>query len=147
MANHYYFLRGFDRDISGLSSEIDKLGWVWPNQAGRGAHVNLAAAAMTAAAPNAEEARALLEFMTGETAQKHFAGQNNEYPAVPGVGLDEDTARLGDFIADSTTSTAAFSRNAAKDAQAIFNEVGWTDPVRPGHHPSRSPGAALRPGS
>jgi len=124
VANHYYFLRGFDRDISGLTDGIEKLGWIWPNQAERGAHVNLAAAGMTASSPNPEAARALLEFMTSETAQKHFAGQNNEYPAVPGVGLDEDTARLGFFIADSTTPTAAFSRNA-KAAQTIFNEVGW----------------------
>ncbi|WP_101068730.1 extracellular solute-binding protein [Roseovarius salinarum] len=124
ISNHYYFLRGFDTDVSGLSEDIDSIGWVWPNQGGRGAHVNLATAAMTAAAPNAENARKLLEFMTTETAQRHFAGQNNEYPAVPGVGLDEDTARLGLFIPDTRTNTAAFSRNAAK-AQTIFNEVGW----------------------
>jgi iron(III) transport system substrate-binding protein len=43
---------------------------------------------------------------------------------VPGVGLDEDTARLGFFVPDTATNTAVFGTNAAK-AQAIFNEVGW----------------------
>lgn len=124
IANHYYFLRGFDTEVPGLSENIDQIGWVWPNQSDRGAHVNLATAAKTAASPNSEEADALLEFLTSDFAQQHFAGQNNEYPAVPGVGLDEDTARLGYFIPDTKTNTAAFSR-FADEAQAIFNEVGW----------------------
>lgn len=124
IANHYYFLRGFDTEVPGLSENIDQIGWVWPNQGERGAHVNLATAAKTAASPNSEEADALLEFLTSDFAQQHFAGQNNEYPAVPGVGLDEDTARLGYFIPDTKTNTAAFSRFAG-EAQAIFNEVGW----------------------
>ncbi|MCQ0092199.1 extracellular solute-binding protein [Roseovarius sp. M141] len=124
VANHYYFLRGYDSDVEGLSKDIDGIGWVWPNQSGRGAHLNLTAAAMAKSAPHPEEAQALLDFLTGEYAQQHFANQNNEYPAVPGVGLDEDTARLGFFIPDTATPTAAFSANA-KEAQEIFNAVNW----------------------
>ncbi|HEY9037339.1 MAG TPA: extracellular solute-binding protein [Roseovarius sp.] len=124
VANHYYFLRGYDSDVEGLSNGIDNIGWVWPNQSGRGAHLNLTAAALAKSAPNPEEAQALLEFLTGEYAQYHFANQNNEYPAVPGVGLDADTAKLGFFVPDTATPTAAFSANA-KEAQEIFNAVNW----------------------
>ncbi len=124
VANHYYFLRGYDSDVDGLTSGLDNIGWVWPNQSDRGAHLNLTAAAMTTAAPNKDEAAALLEFLVSDYAQEHFASQNNEYPAVPGVGLDKDTARLGFFVPDTSTPTAAFSANAAK-AQEIFNDVGW----------------------
>ncbi|MCZ4353264.1 extracellular solute-binding protein [Roseovarius aestuarii] len=124
VANHYYFLRGFDKDVEGLTAGIDNLGWVWPNQSDRGAHLNLTAVALVKSSPNTAEAQKLLEFMVGDFAQHHFANQNNEYPAVPGVGLDKDTARLGFFIPDSTTPTASFAANAAK-AQAIFNEVNW----------------------
>lgn len=124
VANHYYFLRGFDKDVKGLTAGIDNLGWVWPNQGDRGAHVNLATASRTAHSPNPEQGKALLEFLTSDFAQTHFASQNNEYAAVPDAASDEDTARLGTFKADTTTDTAAFSRNASK-AQAIFNEIGW----------------------
>lgn len=124
VANHYYFLRGFDSEVEGLSAGIDQIGWVWPNQSDRGAHLNLTAAALTKAAPHPEEAVKLLEFLVGDFAQQHFATQNNEYPAVPGVSMDVDTARLGFFVPDTRTNTSAFSANAAK-AQAIFNEVGW----------------------
>ncbi|UXX82498.1 extracellular solute-binding protein [Roseovarius pelagicus] len=124
VANHYYFLRGFDKDVEGLTSGIDNIGWVWPNQSDRGAHLNLTAAAMTVSSPNPDQARTLLEFLTSAYAQQHFADQNNEYPAVPGVGLGAGPARLGFFIPDTATPTAAFSANAAK-AQTIFNQVGW----------------------
>src|SRR6056297_3284357 len=124
VSNHYYYLRAFDKDVSGLTGSTDSLGWVWPNQDGRGAHVNLTTAAMTKAAPNEDNARAFLEFLTGDFAQSHFASQNNEYPAVPDAPSDDSTDRLGEFKADDSTDTAAFSRHAAK-AQAIFNEVGW----------------------
>ena len=124
VANHYYFLRGFDKEVDGLTPGIDNIGWVWPNQDGRGAHVNLAAAGITASSPNPDQARALLEFLTGDFAQAQFANQNNEYPAATGAPGDDSTARLGDFKADSTTPMAAFSRNASA-AQAIFNAVGW----------------------
>lgn len=124
VANQYYFLRGFDKDIEGLTAGIDNIGWVWPNQDGRGAHVNLSVAALTASAPNPDNALKLLEFLTSDFAQAHFASQNNEYPAVAGAPGDDSTDRMGAFKADETTPTAALSRNAAT-AQAIFNAVGW----------------------
>lgn len=124
VANQYYFLRGFDRDVEGLTSGIDNIGWVWPNQQDRGAHVNLSTASLTASAPNSDNALKLLEFFTSDFAQAHFASQNNEYPAVAGAPGDASTDRMGEFKADETTPTASFSRNAAR-AQAIFNAVGW----------------------
>ena len=124
VANHYYFLRGYAKDVKGLTSGIDNIGWVWPNQDGRGVHVNLTTAAMTKASPNPDSAKAFLEFLTGDFAQSHFASQNHEYPAVSGVKADDSTDRLGSFKADETTETAVFSANA-KAAQTIFNQVGW----------------------
>jgi iron(III) transport system substrate-binding protein len=124
VANTYYYVRGLAGDVDGLTSGIDDIGWVWPNQGGRGAHVNLAAAGIAANAPNVEEATALLEFLVSETAQEQFANANNEYPVLSGVAMNAHVAKLGIFIPDSTTPTSAFSENAAQ-AQAIFNEVGW----------------------
>ena len=124
VSNHYYFVRGYAGEVDGLTSGIDNIGWVWPNQDGRGTHVNLTTAALTAHAPNAENATKLLEFLVSDEAQTLLAEGNHEYPAVQGVEGTETTDRLGEFKGDDTTPTAAFSRNAAK-AQAIFNEVGW----------------------
>lgn len=124
VSNQYYFARGLESDIEGLSSGIDNIGWVWPNQDGRGTHVNLTTAAILANAPNPDNAKALMEFLTSDYAQTHFASQNNEFPSVEGLELDKEVKMMGDFKADTTTPTASFSRNAAK-AQELFNEVGW----------------------
>jgi len=124
VSNHYYFLRGIVRDVDGLSEDIDKIGWIWPNQGGRGAHVNIAAGAVTTHAPHRENAVRFLEFLTSEFAQQHFAAQNNEYPAVPGVPLDETVARLGLFAPDTSSGAATYGANSPA-AQAIFNAVGW----------------------
>ena len=124
VSNHYYFVRGLVGDVDGLSGSTDKIGWVWPNQSGRGAHVNLAAGAVTANAPNRENAVKFLEFLTSDFAQAHFAEQNNEFPAVPGVPLDQGVAQLGYFIPDTSTGAVTYGENAP-EAQAIFNEVGW----------------------
>ncbi|MEQ8901627.1 MAG: extracellular solute-binding protein [Roseovarius sp.] len=124
VANTYYFARGLASDVDGLTSGIDGIGWVWPNQSGRGAHVNLAAAGIAANAPNKDEATALLEFLASQEAQAQFANANNEYPVMSGVPIGEHVAKMGLFIPDNDTPTASFKAHAA-DAQTIFNEVGW----------------------
>ncbi|QIE41518.1 extracellular solute-binding protein [Rhodobacteraceae bacterium SC52] len=124
VANTYYFVRGLAENVDGLSDDIDSIGWVWPNQGDRGAHTNVAAAAVLKTAPNPEEAVAFLEFLTTDYAQQHFANQNYEYPAVPGVALGGDVAKLGLFVPDNTTGVATYGENAAA-AQQIFNTVGW----------------------
>jgi len=124
VGNTYYYARGLARDVDGLSDDIDSIGWVWPNQSGRGAHVNLAAAGIAANAPNKAEATALLEFLASEEAQAQFANANNEYPVMSGVPIGEHVATMGLFIPDNDTPTASFKEHTAA-AQTIFNEVGW----------------------
>jgi len=124
VSNTYYFLRALNSDVEGLTGSTDQIGWVWPNQNDRGTHTNVAAMALTANAPNPEDAVAFMEFMTTDYAQTHFADQNNEYPAVPGVPLSAGVASMGFFVADNSTGTAVYGENAAK-ATEIFNAVGW----------------------
>jgi len=124
VSNHYYFVRGLVGEVDGLTEGTDQIGWIWPNQGGRGAHMNVAAGAVTANAPNRDNAVAFLEFLTTDFAQQHFAKQNNEFPAVPGVPLDAGVAQLGYFVPDNSTGAAAYGENAP-EAQAVFNEVGW----------------------
>ena len=124
VSNTYYFARGLASDVEGLTSGIDGIGWVWPNQEDRGAHMNLVAAGIATHAPNKDEALALLEFLASETAQAQFANANNEFPVLAGVDIGEHVSKLGEFKPDSTTPTASYGANAAK-AQAIFNQVGW----------------------
>ena len=75
---------------------------IFPNQDGRGAHVNISGAAVTKSAENKENALKLIEFLSGDFAQKMYADQNFEYPVKSGVALHPMVASWGKFKADKT---------------------------------------------
>jgi len=75
------------------------VGIVWPEQDGRGAHVNVSTAAVTANAPNPEGALALIEWLATD-GQQQFADANFEYPADPNVEPNEIVVGFGEFTAD-----------------------------------------------
>ena len=87
---------------------------VWPEQDGRGAHVNVSTAAVTANAPNRDNAVALLEWLATD-GQAQFANVNFEYPADPSVDPDPIVAGWGEFDAD----LAAVRQLGANQAAAI----------------------------
>lgn len=74
---------------------------VWPEPDGRGTHVNVSTAAVTANAPNPAGALALIEWLATD-GQKQFADVNFEYPANPAVAPDPIVAGFGEFNADLT---------------------------------------------
>jgi len=57
----------------------------FPNQDGRGAHVNISGGGVTKHAKNQESAVKLLEYLTGPIAQRAYATINHEFPAMQGV--------------------------------------------------------------
>ena len=75
------------------------VGIVWPEQEGRGAHMNVSTAAVTANAPNPEGALALIEWLATD-GQQQFADANFEYPADPNVEPNEIVVGFGEFTAD-----------------------------------------------
>lgn len=72
----------------------------WPDQETFGAHLNVSAAAVTANAPNKDEAIALLEWLATK-GQKSFSDTNNEFPADPNVEPNSIIAGFGSFKADT----------------------------------------------
>ena len=123
MSNTYYFGRALRKDVDGLSADVEMIGWVFPNQATTGAHMNLSGGGVAAHAPNKENAIKFLEYLADEQAQKYFSAGNDEYPAVPGVGLSPSVAQLGFFKPDDVDLSAIADHIPA--AQQIFNDVGW----------------------
>jgi iron(III) transport system substrate-binding protein len=93
IANTYYLGRL-------LAEDPDfPVGIVWPEQDGRGAHVNVSTAAVTANAPNPDGALTLIEWLATD-GQQQFADANFEYPADPDVEANDIIAGFGDFTAD-----------------------------------------------
>lgn len=123
VANTYYFARALRKDVDGVTSEIDSIGWIFPAQDAEGAHMNLSGAGVAANAPNKENAIAFLEYLASDQAQEYFSAGNDEFPAVPGAELSESVAKLGDFKADDV-DLSKVAKNVP-EAQKIFNTVGW----------------------
>ncbi len=74
---------------------------LFPNQAGRGTHVNISGAAVTEHAKNKANAVRLLEFLSEDFAQKMYADQNFEYPVKAGVEWHPLVAGWGTFKSDA----------------------------------------------
>lgn len=123
VSNTYYFARALRKDVKNLSASTDKIGWVFPDQSGNGAHMNISAGGVAKNAPNRENAVKFLEYLVSDSAQEYFSAGNDEYPAVPGVALSESVAKLGLFRQDAI-NLSEVAKNAAK-ATEIFNAVGW----------------------
>jgi iron(III) transport system substrate-binding protein len=123
VANTYYFARSIRKDVDGLSAGRDMIGWVFPDQDGKGAHVNLSGGGVAQHAPNQQNAIKFLEYLASDQAQQYFSAGNDEYPVVKGVALSDNVASLGEYIADDVLLS-----DVAKNiptAQAIYTQVGW----------------------
>jgi iron(III) transport system substrate-binding protein len=108
IANTYYLGRLLAEDPD-FPVEI-----VWPEQDGRGAHVNVSTAAVTANAPNPDGALTLIEWLATD-GQQQFADANFEYPADPDVAANDIIAGFGEFTAD----LAAVRRLGANQPAAV----------------------------
>ncbi|KPF62265.1 iron deficiency-induced protein A [Porphyrobacter sp. AAP60] len=122
VVNTYYLARyaGGDADQKAI---FDKVGVIFPDQAGNGTHVNISGAGVTKTAPNRENAVKFLEYLTSESAQRYFADGNNEFPAAVGLKANSAVEQLGAFKAD-TLNAAEIGRNQA-EAVRIFDRAGW----------------------
>lgn len=123
VSNTYYFVRALREQVDGVTEHLDVIGYVFPDQDGNGAHMNVSGAGVAAHAPNRDAAVAFLEYLASDAAQVYFSSGNNEYPAVDGVPMVEELAGLGDFVADDIDLSEVAANLGT--AQRIFNQVGW----------------------
>lgn len=123
VANSYYYLRLATSDEEENREIADAVGVVFPNQDGRGTHVNVSGIGVLKNAQHPDAAVRFIEYLTSEKAQRIFADGNNEYPVVEGVEAKPEVAALGTFKRD-TLDVAALGENQPL-AQKIFDRVGW----------------------
>jgi iron(III) transport system substrate-binding protein len=122
--NTYYFGKmKFNKKNPEQRAWAENLGIVFPNQEDRGAHVNVSGAGVAKHAKNRENAVRLLEFLSGEFAQKMYAAQNYEYPVKKGVGWSDEVKSWGDFKADGLALVELFRLGPA--AQRTIDRADW----------------------
>ncbi|MFW5641713.1 MAG: extracellular solute-binding protein [Roseicyclus sp.] len=124
MSNTYYFARALRKGDDQMSEEdLENIGWIFPNQNDIGAHMNISGGGVAANAPNRDNAVRFLEYLASDQAQEYFSAGNDEYPAVPGIGLAPSVAELGIFRPDVIElSEIADNVDAAVE---VLNNAGW----------------------
>lgn len=119
LANTYYLGRFLGSDDASVVT--DALNVIFPNQDGRGTHVNVSGAGVTRYAPNRDNAIRFLEYLTSDYAQRLFAEGNNEYPVVGEAS--GPVAELGEFIEHEIDATLLGSNQA--EAVRVYDRAGW----------------------
>lgn len=94
---------------------------VYPNQDGRGTHVNISGIGVLKAAKNPANAEKLIEFLLSDTAQQQYASLNFEYPVVDTAKVDEIVASWGEFKEDSLSIQEIANHSEA--ASQLVDEV------------------------
>lgn len=106
-----------DRDVAA------QLKIFFPNQEGRGTHVNVSGAGVVAGSDNVEGAQKLLEFLITNEAQSIFPSATYEYPVVASVEWPALQKKWGEFKSDPIALTRLGELNA--EAIRCFNKAGW----------------------
>ena len=121
IANTYYLGRLMASTKPEDKALMANLEIVFPNQDGRGTHVNISGAGVTKYAPNRENAIRFLEYLTSDFAQRLFAEGNNEYPiSGPTTG---PVAALGEFKRDDL-NVSVLGENQT-EAVKVYDRAGW----------------------
>ena len=123
VANTYYLGTMLNSSDPAQREAAAKVAVFWPNQEGRGAHVNISGAGVTRHAQNRDNAVKLLEFMVSEESQRWYADANLEYPVRSGIPLNATLEAWGTFKAD-TLNLAELGRNNAA-AVRLMDRAGW----------------------
>lgn len=123
VANSYYFARIVRSDDARDQDVAAHVRHIFPNQEGRGTHVNITGAGVVATAPHRANAIRFLEYLSSDSAQKFFSEASNEYPAVPGILADPVLVELGEFKADPL-NVSNYGRYQA-EAQRLLDRAGW----------------------
>lgn len=101
----------------------DSVRIVFPTFEGAGTHMNVSGVAMTKSAPNKDAALKLMEWLSGDAAQKIYAETNHEFPVKPGVASSALVASWGTFTPDSIALTDVAGHRA--EALKIMEEINF----------------------
>jgi iron(III) transport system substrate-binding protein len=123
LVNHYYYVRLLQSEDGADRGAAERVGLVFPDQTGAGAHVNISGAGIAAHAKRRDQAVQLLEYLVSDEAQTMLAPLNVEYPIRPEIAPAPALTALGEFR-EEDIPLDALGRHQAEAAR-IFEAVGW----------------------
>ena len=121
--NTYYLGILANSSVAADREVAAKVGVFFPNQDGRGAHINVSGGGVAVGSKNKKEAIRFLEFLTSAKSQETFGNVNHEYPVIIGNNKSELLKSWGSFKADDVNLSVLGAKNA--EAVKLFDLAGW----------------------
>ena len=124
LANTYYLGKWITSNKDNERRYSNKIAVFFPNQDGRGAHINVSGAAVIKTSKNIDNAIKFIEYLASDKAQKLYAQANHEYPIRDNIQVSEIVKSWGyPFKKDklALNKLGIFNRKAV----LIFDEVDW----------------------
>ncbi len=103
---------------------VAKVGFLWPNQATTGTHINISGGGVAKNAPNKANAVLFLEYLSGPQAQTYFADGNNEWPVVKGAKTANAALEALGTPKFENVPISSIGKNQIA-AQRILDRVGY----------------------
>jgi iron(III) transport system substrate-binding protein len=123
LVNSYYYGAMLQSDDAEEKAAAAEAAVFFPNQDGRGTHINVSGAGVTTSAANVAGATALIEFLARPSAQHWYAETNNEYPVSKGIEPSALLKSWGSFKADTVDVTELGRLNA--QAVMAMDRANW----------------------
>ncbi len=124
IVNTYYYGRMLTANDDPVTREAaEKTALFWPNQQGRGVHVNISGAGITAYAKHKDAAIRLLLYMLSPEAQREYGEVNYEYPVREDVSISATLKAWGGFKADTLNLDILGVNNIV--AVMLMDRAGW----------------------
>lgn len=124
IANTYYYAQMLanNKDAS-QQAAARKMRIFWPNQQGRGAHVNVSGVGISKYSKNRDSALRLLEYLVSSEAQEWYAAVNFEYPVRADMQAKGILKEWGEFKSDVLNLSRLGQLNS--EAVKIMDRAGW----------------------
>ncbi len=123
LVNTYYLAGMLASNQEGEVDAAKKIKLFWPDQAGRGAHMNISGAGILKPSKHKKVAIQLLEFLVSDYAQHWYAETNHEYSINPAIDSSSILKSWGNFKADNLNLSLLGKYN--KDSVLLMDRVGW----------------------
>lgn len=121
--NTYYLGLLLNSDIPEEVEAGQSVKIYFPNQEGRGAHINISGIGVSKHAPNKENAVKFIEYLLRKDVQETFASTSYEYPVNPNAEWSAQLKDWGTFKEDELPLNKLGELN--KEAVMLFDKVNW----------------------
>ncbi len=125
IANSYYIglmlsgKKGEDQKIA-----AEKVGMYFPNQNGRGTHINISGAGILKSSKNTKNSEKFIEFLLSEIAQNHIVNNTYEYPVLSGVKSNKNISKFGENFKEDELSVSNYGK-FNPEAVKLMDRIGW----------------------